>query len=184
MLINRRHQFIVYSTTPIMSSLQPIHLAVTENGLVMLRYGITAASFTTILQNTFGNIEISFNTGPHIVIRQIHEYLQATRKQFHLALDPLHSSPFQKLVLDEVMHIPYGETTTYGAIAKSIGNSKASRAIGKALAHNPLPIIVPCHRVIRSNGSIGGYLGSPQNNIKRYLLSLEGYLRTHTHKTS
>ena len=184
MLINRRHQFIVYSTAPKLPNLQPIHLAVTENGLAMLRYGITTASFRAILQNKFGNIEISFNTGTHIVIRQIHEYLQATRKQFLLALDLLHCSQFQKVVLDEVMHIPYGETTTYGAIAKSIGNSKASRAIGNALAHNPLPIIVPCHRVIRSDGSIGGYLASPQNNIKIYLLSLEGYLYIPTQKNS
>ena len=176
MSINTKHHIIVYSTAPKMLGLRPIHLAVTENGLVMLRYGITKASFRKILQNKFSNIKISVNTGTHIIIRQIREYLQGTRKQFLVDLDLLHCSQFQRLVLAEVMRIPYGETTTYGAIAKSTGNSKASRAIGRALAHNPLPIVVPCHRVIRSNGNIGGYLGSPQDNTKIHLLALEGYL--------
>ena len=174
MSMNRNCHIIVYSITPKMLDLRPLHVAVAANGLVMLRYGITKASFRKCLQNKFSNHKISVQTRTHIVIRQIREYLQGTRKQFLLDLDLLHCSPFQRLVLDEVMRIPYGETTTYGAIAKSIGNPKASRAIGGALAHNPLPIVVPCHRVICSNGSIGGYLGSPQHNTKIHLLKLEG----------
>lgn len=78
---------------------------------------------------------------------------------------------FQKKVLKAVSLIPYGETRTYSDIAKKIGNPKASRAVGSVLANNPFPIIIPCHRVIRSDGDIGNYQGG--RKMKEFLLDLE-----------
>ena len=170
---NNKQYIHVYSNTEKITELSPIHLAVTQHGLAMLKYSITQQSFITTLEHKFGVSKISVNPGTHIVIRQLDEYLQGTRKQFFYNLDLRNCSKFQRLVLKQVLHIPYGQTTTYQSIGQSIGNPKASRAIGVALANNPLPIIVPCHRVIHANGNIGGYLGSPSNNTKICLLQLE-----------
>ena len=173
MSVNNTKYMYVYSNIPEISDFRPIHLAVTQHGVAMLRYGITQDSFITILKDKFSDSQISINPGTHVVIEQIDEYLQESRKQFLYDLDLRNCSKFQKSVLNEVLHIPYGQTTTYQSIGQSIGNPKASRAIGAALANNPLPIIVPCHRVIHTNGNIGGYLGSPHGNKKIYLLRLE-----------
>ena len=173
MPVSNKQYIHVYSNIAEITELQPIHLAVTQHGLAMLRYGITQKSFITILEHKFRGSKISVNPGAHIVIRQIDEYLQGARKQFFHNLDLRNCSKFQRLVLKQVLHIPYGQTTTYQSIGQSIGNPKASRAIGVALSNNPLPIVVPCHRVIHANGNIGGYLGSPRNNTKICLLQLE-----------
>ena len=74
-------------------------------------------------------------------------------------------------MLNEVIRVPYGDTTSYKNIAKQVGNAKASRAVGTANAKNPLPLVIPCHRIISHNGNLGGYGGGV--NIKEYLLSLE-----------
>ena len=173
MSVNNKPYIHVYSNAGKITELCRIHLAVTQHGLAMLRYSITQKSFITTLKHKFRGSKISVNPGTHIIIRQIDEYLQGARKQFFHNLDLRNCSKFQRLVLKQVLHIPYGQTTTYQSIGQSIGNPKASRAIGVALANNPLPIVVPCHRVIHANGNIGGYLGSPHNNTKIYLLQLE-----------
>ena len=173
MSTNNKKYIYVYSNIQKITDFRPIHLAVTEHGVAMLRYGITQDSFITILKDKFSDRQISINPDTHIVIKQIDEYLQESRKQFLYRLDLRNCSKFQRLVLNEVLHIPYGQTTTYQLIGQSIGNPHSSRAIGTALANNPLPIIVPCHRVIQTNGNIGGYLGSSHNNTKIYLLQLE-----------
>ena len=104
---------------------------------------------------------------------QIHEYFDLSRKEFSLDIDIQLSSYYRK-VLKKVENIPYGKTASYKLIAIETGNQKASRAVGNANANNPLPIIIPCHRVIANDGRIGGYGGGLKT--KRFLLELEGAL--------
>lgn len=101
---------------------------------------------------------------------QLGEYFAGTRKHFDLPLK-LNGTEFQLRVLQELQRIPYGETTSYGDIAQRIGRPKAVRAVGAANGRNPIPIIVPCHRVIGSNGSLTGFGGGL--GAKRALLQLE-----------
>ena len=102
---------------------------------------------------------------------QVAEYLAGKRKTFALPMD-IHGTPFQKKVWGQLSRIPYGETYSYKDVARRIKNPKAVRAVGTANGKNPVCIIVPCHRVISHDGSIGGYAGGL--DIKRKLLRLEG----------
>jgi methylated-DNA-[protein]-cysteine S-methyltransferase len=91
-------------------------------------------------------------------LREMHEYAEGKRKVFSLPLHPK-GTPFQLKVWNALLEIPYGETRTYGQIAKAIGMPKASRAVGGACNRNPIGIIIPCHRVIGSDGKLTGYYG-------------------------
>lgn len=102
--------------------------------------------------------------------KQLEEYFAGQRKVFELDVRP-DATPFQSSVLEALVDIPYGETRTYGEIAESIGNPKAVRAVGGANGNNPIPIIIPCHRVIGSNGTLTGFGGGLDS--KRFLLDLE-----------
>lgn len=102
--------------------------------------------------------------------KQLNEYFDKKRKKFDLPLNP-QGTEFMKKVWKSLQNIPYGETKTYKQIAEEVGNSKASRAVGIANHKNPIPIIIPCHRVIGSNGKLVGYaLGM---DMKSFLLELE-----------
>lgn len=101
---------------------------------------------------------------------QIKEYIKGKRIKFDLPLEP-QGTEFQKKVWQELLKIPYGQTRAYKDIAVAVGNEKASRAIGMANNKNPIPIIIPCHRVIGSNGKLVGYAGGL--NIKEKLLNIE-----------
>ena len=103
--------------------------------------------------------------------RQFEEYADGRRRQFDLPLRPK-GSPFQKLVWEALLTIPYGETRSYGEIARLIGKPGRARAVGRANATNPIPILIPCHRVIGSDGSLTGYGGGL--DLKTHLLHLEG----------
>jgi methylated-DNA-[protein]-cysteine S-methyltransferase len=102
---------------------------------------------------------------------QLEQYLAGERTEFDLDV-VLEGTPFERRVWDEVRAIPYGETATYAEIARRIGRPGASRAVGRANARNPVAVIVPCHRVIGSDGSLTGYAGGIE--MKRALLDLEG----------
>ena len=102
--------------------------------------------------------------------QQLSEYLDGKRKQFSLPLAPV-GTDFQRTVWNALIAIPYGETRTYAQIAQQIGSSKAARAVGLANNRNPIPIIIPCHRVIGADGSLVGYAGGLE--MKRFLLALE-----------
>ena len=102
---------------------------------------------------------------------QLDEYFAGERTSFDLALDP-QGTPFQRRVWFALADIPYGKTTSYAELARRVGSPKAFRAVGQANGKNPLAIILPCHRVINSDGSIGGYGGGLP--MKRQLLALEG----------
>ena len=101
---------------------------------------------------------------------QLQEYFEGKRKEFNLPLSPT-GTEFQQSVWKALQTIPYGETRSYGEIAKIVGNPKASRAVGMANNRNPISIFIPCHRVIGANGKLVGYGGGL--NIKEYLLTLE-----------
>jgi methylated-DNA-[protein]-cysteine S-methyltransferase len=105
------------------------------------------------------------------VLAQLHEYFAGTRRTFRLSLKPA-GTPFQLAVWEALQAIPYGETVAYGQLAQRLGLVNAARAVGLANGSNPIPIIIPCHRVIGADGSLTGFGGGLP--IKRSLLSLEG----------
>lgn len=101
---------------------------------------------------------------------QLKQYFAGTRREFDLDLAP-QGTPFQQRVWQELRAIPFGSTASYGAIAQCIGNPKACRAVGMANSRNPIPIIIPCHRVIGKDGSLTGFSGGL--DVKKQLLDLE-----------
>ena len=103
---------------------------------------------------------------------QLTEYFGRRRPRFDLFVDLTELGDFQRAVLDAASGLDFGETVTYTEIARRIGRPKASRAVGNALGRNPIPIIVPCHRVVRTDGTLGGYTGGLR--YKRNLLDIEG----------
>jgi methylated-DNA-[protein]-cysteine S-methyltransferase len=103
--------------------------------------------------------------------RELAEYLEGKRKMFSVKLDPA-GTPFQSKVWSALEKIPFGETRSYGQIAREIGNIKAVRAVGAAIGRNPISVMVPCHRVIGASGDLTGFAGGLK--IKEHLLALEG----------
>lgn len=124
--------------------------------------------------------ELAARIGPCILLapdrlqaveQELREYFAGERKHFDLTLDLSLTQGFRQLVQQHLVEIDYGTTQSYKELAESVGNPKASRAVGSACATNPLPIVLPCHRVLRSDGSLGGYAGGL--DAKRILLALE-----------
>lgn len=125
-------------------------------------------------------VELSSAVSPRIlrssrgvddVARQIDEYFAGRRRLFDVPVDLQLSKGFRRAVLTHLMEIPFGVTESYTVVARSAGNAKAVRAAGSACATNPIPLVVPCHRVVRSDGTYGQYRGGPE--AKRMLLSME-----------
>ena len=148
-----------------------IGLAWSVKGVVALRLPAASAG------RTLRDLQIDFPTGvvvdaPPEIVRELQEYAAGRNREFHIALDLSSLKPFQRAVLLAAQKIPFGETRSYGWIAQQIGKPRASRAVGQALHHNPIPIILPCHRVTSSDGGLGGYAGGLP--LKRKLLALEG----------
>lgn len=115
-------------------------------------------------------------TPEHPVMReaatQLRDYLAGARRSFDLPLDLSRGTPFQRRVWEALMAVPFGTTISYRALADAVGRSSAVRAVGAAVGRNPLSVIVPCHRVLGSDGSLTGYAGGLDR--KRALLALEG----------
>ena len=105
------------------------------------------------------------------VRRELDEYFEGRRQQFDLPLD-LRVAPFHADVLAELARVPYGRTETYGSLAAKVGRPKAARAVGTVMNRNPIPIVLPCHRIVGANGSLTGYAGGL--DVKLRLLQLEG----------
>jgi methylated-DNA-[protein]-cysteine S-methyltransferase len=106
--------------------------------------------------------------------RELADYFDGRRRAFDVSVDVAALSPFQRLVLEELARVPYGQTATYGALAARVGRPRAARAVGGALNRNPIPIVLPCHRVVGASGALVGYAGGLER--KRALLALEGAL--------
>jgi methylated-DNA-[protein]-cysteine S-methyltransferase len=105
------------------------------------------------------------------VRRELDEYFEGKRRQFDLPID-LRVAPFHADVLRELALVPYGRTETYGGLARKVGRPSAARAVGTVMNRNPIPIVLPCHRVVGANGALTGYAGGL--DVKRRLLQLEG----------
>jgi methylated-DNA-[protein]-cysteine S-methyltransferase len=103
--------------------------------------------------------------------RQLDEYLEGRRRSIDLPTSTVLATPFTQNVLEVLRSVPYGSTTSYGDVARAIGEPQASRAVGNALGANPICIVLPCHRVVRGDGSLGGYAGGAE--AKHFLLELE-----------
>ena len=121
------------------------------------------------------NIKKQTSTNPVIVeaCKQFDEYFAGERQTFDLPLSPQGGTPFQQKVWNQLKKIPYGQTISYAQLAQAVGNPKACRAVGSANGKNPISIIIPCHRVIASDGSLGGYAGGLK--MKKQLLDLENH---------
>ena len=113
------------------------------------------------------------DTGEHLdaITQQLDEYFSGQRTAFDVNTDLSATTEFRRTVLEHLTTIPYGHTQTYAQVAQAIGRPRAVRAVGSACATNPIPIVIPCHRVLRSDGSLGGYAGGL--DMKRALLELE-----------
>ena len=144
-------------------------LAATPRGLVQVAY----FDHERALAELAGAISPRVLRGPLVEPRrQLDEYFAGRRRVFDLPLDFRLSRGFRRAVLAQLREIDYGSTRSYADIAAAAGSPRAVRAVGTACATNPLPVVVPCHRVVRSDGSPGGYAGGPE--AKRLLLDLEG----------
>jgi len=141
------------------SPLGALTLGSTRKGLASIHFGANIPADGTLDKDA--NRE---------AIEQLQEYFEGRRIQFDLSLD-LHGTPFQMAVWSELRKIPYGETCTYGDIARSLGKPGAARAVGMANHENPVAVVIPCHRVVGSDGSLTGYAGGL--HIKQQLLALE-----------
>lgn len=150
----------------------PLLVAATEQGLIRVAYA--REDHDAVLQHLADKISPRILYVPgrlDAVARELDEYFAGARHDFGVPLDWRLSAGFRSTVLHRLHEIGYGQTASYAAVAKLAGNPKAVRAVGTACATNPLPVVVPCHRVVRSDGTMGGYLGGVE--AKRLLLDLE-----------
>ena len=159
----------VSTTTPLGS----VFVAVCDHGLIAIQIGDAEGDFTQGLAARFGVplTPSEFQTAQFV--HQIEEYLKGERKFFDFPLHWVVMSPFQQKALRAVYAIPYGETRTYGQIAAQIGAPRAARAVGRANATNPMPLVLPCHRLVGADGRLQGYGGGEGIKTKAWLLNLE-----------
>ena len=153
--------------------LGPIWVAVSEQGLVGVEVSPDQGVLVTLLKR-FGFEEVLVDEAKTAAAtHQISQYLQGERKNFDLPIDWSLLTPFQEQALRATFAIPYGEVMTYGEIAHQLGNPRAARAVGRAEATNPMPLVIPCHRVIGSDGGLHGYGAGEGLATKAWLLELE-----------
>jgi methylated-DNA-[protein]-cysteine S-methyltransferase len=158
--------------TTIDSPLGSLLLAATPKGLVRVAYA--SEGHDAVLQALSDKLSPRVLHAPKRldeVAREIDEYFGRRRRVFDLTLDLSLSRGFRQLVQTHLPEIGYGRTRSYRDVAELVGNPRAVRAVGTACATNPLPIVVPCHRVLRSDGTLGGYIGGPE--AKTALLTME-----------
>ena len=144
-----------------------LFLASTDRGLCRISYRLEGQEEE--LARTYGVRVLRMPLDS--VRRELDEYFDGDRREFDLPLD-LRVAPFHEAVLHELARVPYGRTETYGTLAAKVGRPKAARAVGTVMNRNPIPIVLPCHRIVGANGSLTGYAGGL--HVKRALLELEG----------
>lgn len=168
----QEHDLLDVAYTVMPSPVGELLLAATPAGLVRVGFGIEGHDAVLA--------QLALLVSPRILeapgrlaepVRQLEEYFAGTRKVFDLALDFRLATGFRRTVVEHLPDIGYGSTASYAALAALAGSPGAVRAAGTACARNPLPVVVPCHRVVRSDGKIGNYLGGTQ--AKAALLAME-----------
>ena len=158
--------------TTIDSPVGALLLAATPHGLLRVAYDVE--DHDQVLDNLAQRISPRVLRAPRRLdpaAQELDEYFAGRRRVFDLPLDLSLSAGFRQLVQRHLPEIGYGQTRTYGQVAELVGNPRAVRAVGTACATNPLPVVVPCHRVLRADGAVGGYIGG--SDTKRALLRLE-----------
>lgn len=167
---------VCYASFP--TRLGPIRAAWTSRGICHLTFrSRSAARFAAGLRRSFPDARIArvaASAAPWSLARQLAGYASGRARSFSAPIDLSALTPFQRRVLEATSKVPYGQVVSYGTIAAAIGNPGSSRAVGNALGGNPVPILIPCHRIIASGGDIGGFTGGLR--AKRRLLAVEGIL--------
>ncbi len=163
---------VAYATVP--SPVGALTVAATPRGLV--KVGLPNEDADSVLERLASEVSPRVLEAPARLDdarRELDEYFAGRRRDFDLPLDwQLTPRGFYLKVLRQLTAVPFGRTVTYGEMAALAGNPRASRAAGTACGSNPIPVVVPCHRVVRAGGAIGNYGGGPE--MKRFLLQLEG----------
>ncbi|HMK08263.1 MAG TPA: methylated-DNA--[protein]-cysteine S-methyltransferase [Anaerolineales bacterium] len=154
----------------------PLWVAMTDLGLAAVSYGGTESAFAGWIGRHLQASPVRSAERTTVARRELREYLAGRRTSFTLPVDLTHVTSFQRRVLEAAQAVPRGQVATYGEIGRRIGRPGAARAVGQALGSNPVPIVVPCHRVLASDGSLRGYSGRGGLQTKRRLLTLEGAL--------
>lgn len=154
------------------SPIGPLLLAGTDAGLV--RVAFETEDHAGVLDTLASGVSPRVLHAPDrmaAVAAQLDEYFAGARRRFDVRVDFRLAPGFRQRVLMHLPEIAYGRTESYAEVARAVGSPRAVRAAGTACGRNPLPVVVPCHRVVRSDGSLGGYAGGP--DVKRFLLDLE-----------
>lgn len=153
--------------------LGPISFVAGDKGLRYVAFTnlCTLKKNAPLLANTAPSLQGMETLGTLLV--EMNAYFSGLLKSFSVEIDWGSLVGFQRKVLSHTVEIPFGEVHAYGEIAKNIGKPGGARAVGSALGSNPMPIVIPCHRVIRSDGGLSGYSGG--QNVKKFLLNLEGH---------
>jgi len=156
------------------SPLGDLFVGVSDRGLCVISYEADPDAQVERLARSFGSRVLRSPRPIDPARRQLDEYFEGKRRQFDLEVDLRLTRDFGRTVLEELGRVPFGEVTTYGALAAKAGKPRAARAVGTIMNRNPLPIVLPCHRVVGANGSLVGYAGGLER--KQTLLRLEGAL--------
>ncbi|GAB4481763.1 MAG: methylated-DNA--[protein]-cysteine S-methyltransferase [Anaerolineales bacterium] len=155
-------------------ALGEIWVAASPSGLLALEFPSTREKFSAALEKRFGAQAFSAaDSSVLAALAQIGEYLAGTRREFSLPIDWARMTPFQQAALRETLKIPYGKTSSYAALAAALGKPRAARAVGRAEATNPLPLLIPCHRVLGADGKLHGYGAGEGLPTKTWLLNFE-----------
>jgi methylated-DNA-[protein]-cysteine S-methyltransferase len=160
--------FDVFDDTPI----GPLLVGVSDRGVCRISFDADPAHHLEVLARQFGPRVLRSSKPVERVRRELDEYFAGRRRHFDVEPDTRFLPEYNRLVLGELAHVEYGTTTTYGTLAAQSGNPRAARAVGTVMNRNPIPIILPCHRVIGASGSLTGYAGGL--DLKERLLRLEG----------
>ena len=156
------------------SPVGPLLVAATDRGLARISFSAEPELHLEQLARAYGPRVLRSARSVDSFHRQLDEYFDGRRNDFAVELDLRGTAPFARHVLEELAHVPYGHTTTYGTLANRVGAPRAARAVGTVMNRNPIPIVLPCHRVVGANGSLTGYGGGL--HVKEQLLRLEGAL--------
>jgi methylated-DNA-[protein]-cysteine S-methyltransferase len=174
-LVALGRETLFYDVLP-STPLGPLFVAMSDQGITALGFDHSEEDFVARLEKRHhARLERSPSRVASATV-QLREYFSGIRDHFELALDLRSLTPFQRAVLVAIQQVPPGGTISYGGLARHIGKPGSARAVGQALGSNPIPIIIPCHRALAADGSLGGYSGRGGVRAKRTLLELEGAL--------